>query len=87
MVKTNRSGSYLGSIVDIDGGTARDARARLGKPRTTFIMLSNMWKSKEISVETKLCIFNSKVNGVLMHGSETLRTTKSMLQKIQSVIN
>ena len=78
---------YLGSAVDRQGGTDRDVTARIGKARVAFVMLKNIWSSKEIRTRTKLRIFNSNVKSVLLYGCETWMTTKTMLQKIQTFFN
>ena len=78
---------YLGSAIGQQGGTDRDVTARIGKARAAFVMLKNIWASKEISTRTKLRIFSSNVKSVLLYGSETWRKTKTMLQKIQTFIN
>jgi hypothetical protein len=51
-----------------------------------FFMLKNVWASKQISIKTKICIFNSNVMSVL-YGCETWQTTKTMLLKIQTFFN
>ena len=86
-IKETESFVYLGSVIDKQGGTDRDVSARIGKARGAFVMLKNIWASKEINIKTKLRIFNSNVKSVLLYGSETWRTTKKMLQKIQTFIN
>ena len=78
---------YLGSAVDRQGGTDRDVTARIGMARAAFVMLKNIWSSKKIRTRTKLRIFNSNVKSVLLYGCETWRTTKTMLQKIQTFFN
>ena len=50
--------TYLGSVIDKEGGTDVDVGVRIGKARAAFNMLGNIWKSKEIRTETKLRIFN-----------------------------
>nr|KAG5711663.1 hypothetical protein BaRGS_016845 [Batillaria attramentaria] len=45
--------TYLGSVIDKQGGTDADVKARIGKARATFIQLRNIWSSKELSVKTK----------------------------------
>ena len=74
---------YLGSAIDQQAGTDRDVTARMDKARTAFVMLKNIWASKNISRRTKLRIFSSNVKLVLQYGSETWRKTKTMLRKIQ----
>ena len=78
---------YLGSAVDRQGGMDRDVTARIGKAIAVFVMLKNIWSSKEIKTRTKLSIFKSNVKSVLLYGCETWRTTKTMLQKIQTFFN
>ena len=51
---------YLGSAVDRQGGTDRDVTARIGKARVAFVMLKNIWSSKEI-----------KIRSILLYGCET----------------
>ena len=69
---------YLGSAVDRQGGTDRDVTARICKATAAFVMLKNIWLSKEIRKRTKLRIFNSNVKSVLLYKCETWRTTKTM---------
>ena len=57
---------YLGSMVDQQGGTDRDVKARIGKVRATLVMLKNIWASEGISMRTKLRIFNSNVKSILL---------------------
>ena len=38
--------TYLGSIISVEGGTKDNVQARIGKGRTTFNMLNNIWKAK-----------------------------------------
>ena len=86
-IKEVESFVYLGSVVDKQGGTDRDVAARIGKARGAFVMLKNIWASKTIRTRTKLRTFNSNVKSVLLYGCETWRTTKSVLQKIQTFFN
>ena len=78
---------YLGSVVDQHGGTDRDAIARIGKARAAFVKLKNIWASGGISMRTKLRIFNSNVESVLLYGCEAWRTTQPMQQKTQTFFN
>ena len=79
--------NYLGSILDKTGGTYEDIKARIGKARTAFVMLGKIWKATNISVKTKLKLFNSNVKPVLLYGSETWRTTKRSIGKVQAFVN
>lgn len=79
--------TYLGSIISVEGGTEDDVQARIGKARTTFNMLRNIWKAKNLSLKTKLQIFNSNVKTTLLYGSESWKTTTTILNKLQTFIN
>ena len=59
-----QSFTYLGSIVDTNGETDSDVRARTGKARAAFTVLNQIWKSREMSIQTKLHIFNSNFKTV-----------------------
>ena len=78
---------YLGSIVEKKGGSNKYAMTRIGKARGIFHMLKNIWKSRELTVKTKLMIFNSNIKTVLLYGCETWRTTRKTQQKIQTFVN
>ena len=49
--------TYQGRVIAVDGGTERDVLARIGKARTSFLLLRPVWRSKEISMRSKLRIF------------------------------
>ena len=53
--------TYLGSVVDQQGGSDADIKARLGKARTAFIQLKNVLSSSSLRLRTKLRIFKSNV--------------------------
>ena len=74
-------------MIDKQGVTDKDVMSRIGKVRGAFVMLKNVWASKQISLKTKIRIFNSNVKSVLLYRCETWRTTKTMLLRIQTVFN
>ncbi|VDP11181.1 unnamed protein product, partial [Schistosoma margrebowiei] len=57
--------TYLGSIIDEQGGSDADVKARIGKARVAFLQLKNIWNSKQISTNIKVRIFNTNVKAVL----------------------
>ena len=79
--------THSGSVVNITGGTEEDVLARIGKTRSAFNILRNIWRSREITTATKIRIFNSNVEPVLLYGSETSRMTEKTVSKLQSFIN
>lgn len=79
--------TYLGSIVNKQGGSDEDIRARIGKARAVYISMKNIWKSRELTTPIKIRLFNSNVKSVLLYGSETWRLTKTTTKKLQTFIN
>ncbi|VDP47978.1 unnamed protein product [Schistosoma margrebowiei] len=75
--------TYSGSIIDEHGGSDADMKARISKARAAYLQLKNIWKSKQLSTNTKIRIFNTNVKTLLLYGAETWRTTKAIIQKIQ----
>ena len=66
--------TYLGSIVNIEGGTNADVKNRIHKARVIFNILGKVWSAKYISRGTKMNIFNSNIKYVLLYRAETWRT-------------
>ncbi|CAH8549680.1 unnamed protein product [Schistosoma guineensis] len=79
--------TYLGSIIDEQGGSDADVKARIGKARVAFLQLKNIWNSKQLSTNIKVRIFNTNVKAVLLYGAETWRTTTTTIKKVQVFIN
>ncbi|VDP50759.1 unnamed protein product [Schistosoma margrebowiei] len=44
------SSTYLGSIIDEQGGSDADIKARIGKAGVAFLQLKNIWNSKQLSI-------------------------------------
>jgi hypothetical protein len=53
--------NYIGSCITTEDGAERDIKVRIGKARSAFIRLGNIWKTAAFSRKTKLKIFNSCV--------------------------
>ena len=50
-------------------------------------MLYKVWKSNQISLQLKICLYKSNVLSVLLHGSECWRTVKSERKKLDAFNN
>ncbi|VDP36401.1 unnamed protein product [Schistosoma margrebowiei] len=79
--------TYLGSIIDEQGGSDADVKALIGKTRAAYLQLRDIWNLKQLSTNTKVRIFNTNVKTVLLYGTRTWRSTKAIIQKIQVFIN
>ena len=78
---------YLGSIVDIRGGTEADVNTRISKARASFHISRNVWKSRVIGKTTKIRVFNTNVKSVLLYGAETWPINNTTLKRIQTFVN
>ena len=78
---------YLGSVMDLKGGTEADVKARIGKARVAFIALNKIWKDRKLSLRTKLRLFNSNVKSVLLYGCETWTATDNCIKRLQVFTN
>ncbi|VDO71025.1 unnamed protein product [Schistosoma margrebowiei] len=54
---------------------------------TAFLQLKNIWNSKQLSINIKVRIFNTKIKAVLLYGAGTWRTTTTTIKKVQVFIN
>ena len=63
--------TYLGSVFDQQGRSDANIKARLGKARTAFIKLKNVWSSSSLRLRTKLRIFKSNVQSVSLYEAVT----------------
>ncbi|VDP20931.1 unnamed protein product [Schistosoma margrebowiei] len=45
--------TYLGSIIDEQGGSDADVKGRIGEARAAYLQLRNIWNSKQLSTNTK----------------------------------
>ncbi|VDO61586.1 unnamed protein product [Schistosoma margrebowiei] len=79
--------TYLESIIDEQGSSDADVKARIGKAMVAFLQLKNIWNSKQLSTNIKVRIFNTNVKAVLLYGAETWRTSTTTIKKVQVFIN
>lgn len=86
-INTVESFTYLGSIVTADGGTEADITSRINKAKGAFGMMSTVWRNNNISLRTKLKLFNSTVKSVLLYGCTTWKVTATITSKLQVFIN
>ncbi|VDP75254.1 unnamed protein product [Schistosoma curassoni] len=63
--------TYLGSIVNEQGESDADVKARNGKARATFLHSKNICNSKQLSTNIKVRTFNKNVKAVPMYGAVT----------------
>ena len=62
---------YLGARITKHRGAEDDIKNRLGKATGAFNKLAKIWRSGQLSKNTKIRIFKSNVIAVLLYGCET----------------
>ena len=78
---------YLGARITEHGGTEDDIKNRLGKKATgAFNKLAKIWRSGQLSKNTKIRNFKSNVIAVLLYGCETWRMTKRDEAKLDTLL-
>ncbi|VDO55519.1 unnamed protein product [Schistosoma margrebowiei] len=86
-LKDVESLTYLGSIIDEQGGSDTDVKARIGKATAEFLQLKDIWNLKQLSTNIKVRIFNTNVRTALLYGTEIWRTTTTIIKKVKVFIN
>ena len=76
--------NYLGAKITKHGGAEE---CRLGKARGAFNKLVKIWRSGQLSKNTKTSIFKSNVIAVLLYGCETWRMTKRDEAKLDTFLH
>ena len=76
--------TYLGSIIQPQGGTQEDIKSRLGKARGVFRSMDRIWKSTQYSTKTKTRLYQSCIISTLLYGSECWRITETDLNKLRA---
>ncbi|VDO73198.1 unnamed protein product [Schistosoma curassoni] len=74
--------TYVGSIMDQHGGSDADVKARIGKARAAYLQLTNIWNSKQLSLNPHQSHnFQYKCEGSSTVWAESWRTPKVVYSK------
>ena len=76
--------TYLGAIVDKEGGGSKDIMNRLQKACGAFQRLWMVRAARGIGRRTKILLFKTLVRPVLLYGCETWKITKNDEWKLNS---
>ncbi|VDO58118.1 unnamed protein product [Schistosoma margrebowiei] len=72
---------YLDSNTDERAGSHADVKTTIGKAKTAFPQLKNIWNSKQLSPNIKVKIPNTSVKTILVNELETWRTTTTIIER------
>jgi hypothetical protein len=70
-----------------NGGADRDVAEGIKKARGAFGTLNAVWRSTTYSNNTKIRIFSTNVKSALLYGCETWKLTKTIIHKLQVLVN
>ncbi|VDP46893.1 unnamed protein product [Schistosoma margrebowiei] len=75
--------TYLDSIIDEQGGSDADVKARINKAMAAFLHLKNIWNLKQLLNNIKVRIFNTNVKTALLYRAVTSRATTTIIKTVQ----
>ena len=75
---------YLGSLININSESSVEIKRRLSMARNTTQNMSNIWRSRGVSVELKLRLLRASVFSIAMYGCESWAPTKSDFKRIDA---
>ena len=75
---------FLGSEIIADGDSSHEIKKRLLLGRKAMTNLDNIFKSRDITLPTKVCIVKAMVFPVMMYGCESWTVKKAEHQRIDA---
>jgi hypothetical protein len=76
---------YLGSKISRKGDCEVDIQQRIGKAAGVMRSLTRpLWRHHQVSIQTKMRVYNAAVLSVLMYGSETWALTEKQTRKLDA---
>jgi hypothetical protein len=75
---------FLGAKIDRSGESAPEIKRRITLGRTAMQGMEKMWKSKDISVETKVRLVNAIVFPTMTYGCESWMLRKAERRKVEA---
>lgn len=76
--------SYLGTIINEQWNNVQEIKCRIGKAKTTFNKMSAIFKSHNLSLETKIRHLRCYVFSVLLYGVESWTLTEATTKKLEA---
>ena len=74
---------YLGCEIRQDGDVRNEVGIRIGKAGSSFRMLHKVWNAHNVTLPTKLKLFNSIVISVLIYGCESWKGLKEVENRVR----
>ena len=83
-VETMADFIFLGSKITADGDCSHEVKRRLLLGRKLMINLDGIFKSRDITLPTKVCLVKAMVFPVVMYGCESWTIEKAERQRIDA---
>ena len=83
-VETVRGFIFLGSKITADGDCSHEINRRLLLGRKVMTNIDSIFKSRDITLPTKICLAKAMVFPVVMYGCESLTMKKTESQRIDA---
>ena len=75
---------FWGSKITADGDCSHEIKRHLLLPRKVMINLDNIFKSRDITLPTKVCLVKAMVFPVVMYGYESWTVKKTERRRIDA---
>jgi len=75
---------YLGSKQTSDGYCRSEIMRRIGLASAVMSSLRSVWNNRQLCVDTKVHVYRSLVQSVLLYGSETWTLLASDIKKLEA---
>ena len=75
---------FLGSKITADGDCSHEIKRRLPLGRKVMTNLDSIFKSRDITLPTKVCLVKAMVFPVVMYGCESWTVKKAECQRIDA---
>lgn len=76
--------NYLGTIINELWDNSQEIRCRIGKAKSTFLSMRQVFKSHSLSLEMKKRLLKCYVYSVLLYGVETWTLKQETISKLQA---
>ena len=75
---------YLGALINSEGTSAKEIKTRLAIALASMAKLTNIWKSRDIKMSTKIKLYRSLVTSIATYGCESWTLTEDTQRRIQA---
>ena len=76
--------SYLGSKITVDGDCSHEIKRHLLLGRKVMTNIDSIFKSRDITLPTKVCLVKAMVFAVVMYGYESWTVKKAECRRIDA---